>query len=502
MQTIIVTDNAPYWDFINEFPIIQADDYLKGSPYQTKSIRLINLCQSYEYQTIGYYVSLLAMAQDQKVSPSIQTIQDCTHPKLSKQFLGEVDEDIQKSLNTLKENKLTFNIYFGDCFQPDFALMAKKMHDRLPLPLLTLSLVRKNTIWSVKKISALAAQDIPAEEKTFMRNMARKYLNKKRFFSGCQKKQPFFHLAILTDPEEGYCAPSDQKALEKFAEAGDSLGIQVDFIDKNDIKFLPEYAGLFIRTSPAANHFTYQFSRRAAQENLVVIDDPQSIVKCRNKVYQAVAFQNHRVKTPHTMIVSKYQQRNISVPFPCVIKRPDSGYSKDVLKAENEKELKKILNQFFKFSDLVIIQSFLPTEFDWRISILDRKPLYALRYYMAKNHWQIINWTSTTESEREGNVEAVSLKEVPEAILETALKASNLIGDGLYGVDIKSHDNEHYVIEVNGNLSIDHDFEGKLLSDKLYKQIMSVFLERMQTKHGLLHAKPYYEKPIIEHDKI
>ncbi|MBP6917745.1 MAG: RimK family protein [Legionellaceae bacterium] len=502
MQTIVVTDDAPYWDFLNEFPIIQAEDYLKGSPYQTKSIRVINLCQSYEYQTIGYYVSLLAMAQDQKVSPSIQTTQDCTHAELSKQFLGEVDEDIQKSLSTIKEDTLTFNIYFGECFQTDFAPLAKSIYDRLPMPLLTLNLTKKNSVWSINKISILASQDIPGKEKAFMHQMAQKYLNKKRFYSGSNKKQPFFHLAILTDPEEGYCAPSDEKALEKFAEAGDSLGIQVDFIDKNDIKILPEYAGLFIRTSPAANHYTYQFSRRAAQENLVVIDDPQSIVKCRNKVYQAVAFQNHQLKTPHTMIVSKYQSMNISVPFPCVIKRPDSGYSKDVLKADNEKELKKALNQFFKFSDLVIIQSFLPTDFDWRISILDRKPLYALRYYMAKDHWQIINWASTSSTTREGNIEAVSLKEVPEDVIQTALDASSLIGDGLYGVDIKSRDNEHYVIEVNGNLSIDHDFEGKLLSDNLYRQIMTVFLERMQAKHGLLHAKPYYEQPIIEHDNI
>lgn len=502
MQTIIVTDDAPYWDFLNEFPIIQAEDYLRGSPYQTKSIRVINLSQSYEYQTIGYYVSLLAMAQDQKVSPSIQTIQDCMNTELSKQFLTDVDEEIQNNLKKLEKNKLIFNIYFGASFQAELAPLAKKIHDLFPLPLLTLGLVKKRSVWSINKLSVLAPQDIPAGEAVFMREMAQKYLSKKRFNSGPNKKQPFFHLAILTDPNEGYCAPSDQDALERFVEAGDELGIEVDFIDKNDIKFLPEYAGLFIRTSPAANHYTYQFSRRAAQENLVVIDDPYSIVKCRNKVYQAVAFQNHHIKTPHTMIVSKYQQTNISVPFPCVIKRPDSGYSKDVLKADNTKELKKALKQFFKFSDLVIVQSFLPTEFDWRISVLDRKPLYALRYFMAKDHWQIINWSSTTEGEREGGIEMVPLHEVPEAVIRTALRAANLVGDGLYGVDVKSRDNDHYVIEVNGNLSIDHAFEGKLLSDDLYQQIMAVFLQRMQAKHGLLHVKPHYESPLIESDKI
>jgi len=43
---------------------------------------------------------------------------------------------------------------------------------------------------------------------------------------------------------------------------------------------------------------------------------------------------------------------------------------------------------------MLLIQSFIPTEFDWRIGIIDNKPLYACRYYMAKNHWQIVNWNN------------------------------------------------------------------------------------------------------------
>jgi glutathione synthase/RimK-type ligase-like ATP-grasp enzyme len=492
MQMVIVTDNAPYWDFLNEFPIIQAEDYLKGSPYQTNSIRLLNLCQSYDYQTIGYYVSLLAMAQDQKVSPSIQTIQDCTNVTLSQQFFAEMDDEIQESLRRVKKNELTLRIYFGGCVREEFAPLAKKIHEMFPLPLLTLRLAKDDdTTWSVKHLSILPVSDIPKKEEEVMRELARTYLRKKRFYPGPSQKQHFFHLAILVDPNEGYSAPSNQEALEKFVHAGESLGIHVDFIDKNDIKFIPEYAGLFTRTSPAVNHYTYQFTRYAAQENLAVIDEPQSIVKCRNKVYQAVAFQNHNITTPHTMLVSKYQPIPTSIGFPCIVKRPDSGYSKDVLKAENVKELKKVLQQFFKYSDLVIVQSFLPTEFDWRIGILDQKPLYAARYHMAKGHWQIINWS--TNKDDEGVVEAVPLEQVPEGVVQIALNAANLIGNGLYGVDVKSCNDKNYVIEVNGNVSIDHGYEDQLLGDELYLQIMRVFLRRMQAKHGLQPAKQSHE---------
>lgn len=497
MQVVIVTDDVSSWSFLKEFPLISAEDYLKGSPYQTKSLRVVNLCDSYEYQTIGYYVSLLAAAQDQKIVPSIQTIQDAMNPLLSKQFLKEIDEDIQQSLKNKRKNSITMNVYFGGCPEEPLAKLAKKIYDMFPLPLLTLSMSKKKSIWSVNKLSLLTIRDVPAADKNFMQEMARTYLNKKRFYAGPHIKQHFFHLAILIDPEDKN-APSDTIALEKFAEAGEFLGIHVDFIGKNDIKILPEYAGLFIRTTTGVNHYTYQFARCAAQENLVVIDDPQSILRCGNKVFQAVSLQNHNIKIPRTLILSKYQTSNVEVSFPCVIKQPDSECSLGVVKANNGKELKKILKEFFKFSDLVIIQPFLPTEFDWRIGILDRKPIYAARYYMAKDHWQIINWASSNQ--REGDGDILSIEEVPQGVIQVALRAANLMGDGLYGVDVKSRDNEHYVIEVNDNPSIEHGVEDAVLGDELYKKIMTVFLQRMQAKHGMPIYK--FESKITEHDGI
>lgn len=306
MQIVIVTDDTAAWSFLNEFPVIDADDYLKGSPYQTKFLRVINLCQSYEYQTIGYYVSLLAVAQDQKVIPSIQTMQDVT-TSLSKHFLQEMENEIQKSLKKQGKEDITIRIYFGESAQKSFASLAKKIYAAFPLPLLSLSLSKQNEVWSVKSLSALKIQDIPTKEKEFMQDMTRQYLRKKRFYAGPNKRQHFFHLAILNEPEESN-SPSNPQALEKFVEAGESLGIQVDFIGKNDFKMLPEYAGLFIRTTTSVNNYTYQFARYAAQENLAVIDDPQSILKCSNKVYQTATLQNHHIRTPQTVIVSKYQQ--------------------------------------------------------------------------------------------------------------------------------------------------------------------------------------------------
>ena len=68
MQTVIVTDDLDSWSFLSDLaPIVPALEYLSGDEYhQSKSYRVINLCASYDYQTIGYYVSLLAQARDHK----------------------------------------------------------------------------------------------------------------------------------------------------------------------------------------------------------------------------------------------------------------------------------------------------------------------------------------------------------------------------------------------------------------------------------------------------
>ena len=66
--------------------------------------------------------------------------------------------------------------------------------------------------------------------------------------------------------------------------------------------------------------------------------------------------------------------------------------------------------------------------------------------------------------------------------MQTALKAANLIGDGLYGVDLKQIGTQCYVIEVNDNPSIDAGYEDAVLKTALYRDIMGVFLQRVEAR--------------------
>ena len=75
---------------------------------------------------------------------------------------------------------------------------------------------------------------------------------------------------------------------------------------------------------------------------------------------------------------------------------------------------------------------------------------------------------------------------MPAQVLRTAIKAANLIGDGLYGVDLKQVGDKIYVIEVNDNPNIDAGVEDKYLKNELYDRIMQVIQRRVELKRGRL----------------
>ncbi|MBN2329515.1 MAG: RimK-like ATPgrasp N-terminal domain-containing protein, partial [Candidatus Omnitrophica bacterium] len=78
MTTLIVVDNPQKWPLnIPNIKMISARSYLTETAYSDlRDAKIFNLCKSYRYQSVGYYVSLLASARGHKPMPSIQTIQD------------------------------------------------------------------------------------------------------------------------------------------------------------------------------------------------------------------------------------------------------------------------------------------------------------------------------------------------------------------------------------------------------------------------------------------
>ncbi len=154
-----------------------------------------------------------------------------------------------------------------------------------------------------------------------------------------------------------------------------------------------------------------------------MIDDPESIVRCSNKVYQAELFERHEVPCPKTLIVHRDNADDVGplLGFPVILKRPDSSFSMGVVKAENEAELERASTTFFDTSELVVAQEFVPSDFDWRIGVLDGEPLWACRYHMARGHWQI-QQVAEGGGRRYGRVEALPLADVPGGAVRVAVR--------------------------------------------------------------------------------
>src|SRR5690606_15072081 len=119
-----------------------------------------------------------------------------------------------------------------------------------------------------------------------------------------------------------------------------------------------------------------------------------------------------------------------------------------------------------------------PTEFDWRVGVLDGEPLYVCKYFMARNHWQILK-RDEKGALVEGKGETIPVYQAPPHVVETAVKAAKTIGDGLYGVDLKELDGKAYVIEVNDNPSIEAGVEDKVIKDELYTRVIESLLKRV-----------------------
>lgn len=291
-----------------------------------------------------------------------------------------------------------------------------------------------------------------------------------------------YRLAILVDPLEK-TPPSNLSALNKFVEAGNKKGLDVNFISKNDISRLPEFDALFIRETTKKDNHTFKFSMSGALSGLIVIDEFESIIACTDKTMLAEIFRIYKIPSPKTIIIYKnnIEAALIIFSFPFVLKLPDSDFSKGVIKVEDKADYYEKVNSFLKKSKCIVAQEYLYTDFDWRIGVLDKKLLFACKYYMAENYWKVINWNDNqTSITHMGKVETVDLEKVPQIVIDTAIQASSLIGDGLYGVDLKEIDGKIYVIEVNDNPNIDAGNEDLILGDELYNTIMEVFLNRIK----------------------
>lgn len=479
MPKLIIVEKPDTWNFsLKDVEVISPERYITESQFQSaRHLKVLNLCKDYHYQSEGYYVSLLAEARGHKVLPGVSTMQDLRFPSILRDDSLDFDELIQNTFKGESYDRVEFNIYFGSTQSENLNKLGKQLFQLVQAPSIRASFSKKNK-WVLQSIRPISLNEVPDADKPLLVSSLENYLLRKRDYRHDKKK---YDLAILINPEDKN-PPSDGRALKRFYKAAIEAGFNTEFITKNDFDQLIQYDALFIRETTNVNHHTFRFAKKAQSLGLVVMDDPSSILKCTNKVYLFELLNANKILTPKSQVITEESCDLLTqkMAFPFILKQPDGAFSKGVFKIHNLEEFKKVRTQMFEKSDLLIAQEFLPTPFDWRVGIVDGQVIYVCKYFMATQHWQIVNWSAHNETTRDGDVESIPVDQAPSGLLRTALKATSLIGKGLYGVDMKEIDGKFYVIEINDNPNIDAGIEDKILKDRLYEIIMEVFLNKIK----------------------
>ncbi len=486
-RLVIVVEKASDWgSYYPSDNVVTAMDYLK-EPIRSDEERtqVINLCRSYKYLGAGYYVSLLAEARGHKVIPSVRTINDLRRRSLYGLDIEDLNQKLTRFLPQGGRDTTDFGIlvYFGETGYEPLKDLARQVFEAFSCPILRIEFERDRK-WQIDAIKPAGLHTLTdAQEDGFAAALDR--FSKKLWRGKRTRKKYRYDIAMLQDPGEQW-PPSNKKALKAFISAGKDLGVEVDPITKNDYARLAEYDALFIRETTALDHHTYRFANKAEKEDMVVIDDPTSILRCTNKIYLSDLLKSRKLPTPRTEILYRDEAKKIGelgdiLGFPLVLKVPDGSFSRGVVKVTDAEALKRAADELFGQTALVLAQEYLPTDFDWRIGILNREPLYACQYFMSRGHWQIYNHAAKGEA-KSGDFKTFPIREVPNEVIKLALRATQQIGDGLYGVDLKQIGDRVVIIEVNDNPNIDWGIEDAYLGEDLYRRVMHEFLRRLERK--------------------
>lgn len=503
--------------------VATAQGYIEGGNDAAEpGTLIINLCRTLGYGSDGYYVSLLADARGQQVLPRLDTSAGVADPYARFRALQEagiatvdaaemavrrrsagaaVDDDAAEAglgpaplvrdrsgcRDARPEEVHDFIACLGTAQDPRFHAVAAGVFGVWPAPLLAIRVLREDGIWKVAGVTHASPADLSPGERRLLVDTVTDDMKALRRGSAAARDTVRASIAVLLDDADPFSA-SSAETIERLERVAATMNVHVARIGAGDLRRLPEYDALFIRSLTGVKLPSFQFALRAEALDMPVIDDSQSIIRCSNKVFLEELLRREGVPLPRTRIVTAHSPWSLfeELGLPFVLKSPDGSFSAGVHKISSREDFDTRARELLEHSPLLIAQEWLPTEFDWRITVLDGRLLFAARYYMAQGHWQIR--AEDRGVERYGKVEAVARDEAPPEVVDVALRAARLIGRGMYGVDLKETPRGTVVIEVNDNPNLDAGYEDAADGDVIYEEIVNSFLARIEEAADAPHA--------------
>jgi glutathione synthase/RimK-type ligase-like ATP-grasp enzyme len=464
-------------------PVALSGDFIaQPRRFAKAGAKIISLARSHNYQTEGYYASLLAEARGLRVIPTVETILDLSSRDGFGQALPELEHALNRDLARLPGPPASsFLVCFGQTETGALKGFSRLLFDWFRAPAVKVTLrPGEGGWWSVARLTLRPIHRMKPAERDFLATALASYT--RRAWRPPKLQVPMrYSIAVLHDSREAL-PPSSTETLRYWARQAAKKGVEVEPITRRDLADLAEFDALFIRETTSIRNHTFRFARRARAEGMPVIDDPTSMIRCTNKVYLWELLTQNRLPTPDTMLVSASTDLTEIVDrlgLPVVLKIPDGSFSLGVKRASTLAELAALRAEFLTGSDLILAQRFMPTIYDWRIGVLGQKPLFATQYGMARGHWQIVKHREGKRA-LEGGFKTVPLAAAPESVVDIAVRAANLIGDGFYGVDLKETPDGPVVIEINDNPNLEHGVEDKAEKTETWDRLTDWFLSRIR----------------------
>jgi glutathione synthase/RimK-type ligase-like ATP-grasp enzyme/gamma-glutamyl:cysteine ligase YbdK (ATP-grasp superfamily) len=523
-RTLIVVSERDDAAGLPDHAVSTAQGYIENAGSVQPDTLVINLCRNIGYGSDGYYVSLLADARGQQALPTLETSAGVADPYARYRALQEAgihtldqaqiavrrraagvevgDDDDGFGLPLIMEHGVcrpaSADEYidlvscFGRTTEPRFSALASHVYRVWPAPLLRIRAVREDAQWKVAALAHVSPAALATDERKLLASVIGEDHVAMRRSGRRERDSVRASIAVLLDPGDPFAA-SSLETVDRLEAVAARMNVHVARIDLTDLRRLPEYDALFIRSLTGVKEPSFQFALRAESLDMPVIDDSQSIIRCSNKVFIEELLRREGVPLPKTRIVTAHtpwqKLEELGVPF--VIKSPDGSFSAGVHKIASRDEYELRAGELLQHSPLLIAQEWLPTDFDWRVTVLDGRLHFAARYYMAHGHWQIR--TEEGGVERYGKVEAVTRSEAPRGVVEVALRAAALVGRGMYGVDLKETPRGPVVIEVNDNPNLDAGYEDVADGDVIYEELIEFFLK--QIEEGATYPPPRTGRP-------
>ena len=272
-------------------------------------------------------------------------------------------------------------------------------------------------------------------------------------------------------------------ALMRFSMVARKLGHEVDYLFRPDMYKIPQYDAIFIRALTDPLNSSYIAARIAQLHGKPVIDDPESIYICCDKVNMYNHLRRAGVPMPDTVFVeesdltlARGEQLLAELGSPLVVKAPNSSFSMYVEKAATPAEFVKIGHRFLRRSDRVVIQRFIKSEFDWRVGVLGGEVIYVCQYTIPRKRWKILTYIENGKAIY-GPVKGIPIAEADPRLIDVARRAAAAVGTGLYGVDLKQVGDDFVTIEVNDNPTINTGEEDQAAGD-VYERVIRFLMDR------------------------